>query len=87
MSRIIVYGSLDCEDTVASRKVMDTLGLPYEFVDVDADSSAEAEATRLNNGKLKTPTIVFASGEPVLVEPSDEELLRELARRNLVQVN
>jgi glutaredoxin len=70
------YGSRNCEDSERSGAFLDKLGLPFEFIDVDHDQSAAEYASSLNHGHLKTPTIVF--GDHVVVEPSDEELGKEL---------
>ena len=73
---IIVYGADWCEDTIASRAVLDRLGYSYRYVDVDHDEPGEALIQSKNNGKRQTPTIDI-NGK-FLIEPSDEELTRVL---------
>src|SRR5439155_222491 len=56
-SKITVYGADWCGDTRRTRKQLDALGLPYDYVDIDEDKAAEAWITEQNNGKRKTPTV------------------------------
>ena len=69
--RLTVYGRNTCEDTIRARLHFDTAGLPYRYVDLDADATSRTMLA--DAGYLATPTIVTPGGE-VFVEPSDEAL-------------
>ena len=73
MKPIKVYGAGWCEDTQRTREHLDTLGRPYDYIDIDQDKTAETWITQQNNGKRKTPTIDLA-GQKLLFEPTNQEL-------------
>ena len=64
-----MYGADWCEDTTATRNHLDSLGVQYQYVDVDADPQAKAWVEQQNGGKQKTPTLDVAGR--VLVEPDE----------------
>ena len=72
-----VYGADWCEDTQATRNNLDSLGVQYQYIDVEKDQQAQAWVKDENGGKQKTPTLDIAG--QVLVEPDEREL--ELALR------
>ena len=77
---IKVYGADWCEDTQRTREQLDTLKVPYEYINVDHDKAAEAWIKEKNNGKRKTPTVDLFGGK-ILIEPTNEEMdqaLKEL---------
>lgn len=79
---IVVLGRDTCEDTVRSRALLVRRRIPFTYLKVDEDASADAWIRRLNDGEWRTPTIVI--GDPtrpdlILREPSDEELEAALA--------
>jgi glutaredoxin len=74
---VVVLGRDTCDDTVRSRALLVRRRVPFTYLKVDEDASADAWIRRLNDGEWRTPTIVI--GDParpdlVLREPSDEEL-------------
>ena len=82
MNKVIVYGASWCEDTEATLKDLDSLGVPYEYVDVEGDPPAQAWVKQQNGGKQKTPTLDLAG--QVLVEPDREELEKALRGAGLL---
>ena len=82
MAKIKVYGADWCGDTRRTRKLLATLGVPYDYVDIDDDPAAEAWITEQNNGKRLTPTVDL--GDARLFEPSDAELEAALRARSLL---
>ena len=71
---VVLYGTQWCGDCHRSRRLLDRLGVPYTYVDVNADPDA-ADWVRANNrGFQSVPTIALGSEGPILVEPSDQEL-------------
>ncbi|WP_410646627.1 glutaredoxin family protein [Amycolatopsis sp. cmx-4-54] len=79
MSDLTVYGAGWCPDVKRSRALLDSKGIEYTYVDVEADSGAEETVRALQNGERRIPTIVWPDGTH-LVEPSDDELTAHLNR-------
>ncbi len=69
---INVYGADWCEDTQATRQQFDALKLPYRYINVDHDKTAEAFIQGKNNGKRQTPTVEVNGA--FLIEPNGNEL-------------
>ena len=67
-----VYGAGWCEDTTRTRSHLDSLGISYQYFDVDADPQAKQWVIQRNGGKQKTPTVDI--GGRILVEPENDEL-------------
>ncbi|MEV4601777.1 glutaredoxin domain-containing protein [Amycolatopsis sp. NPDC049253] len=74
---MIVYGASWCPDVKRSRALLDSRGVAYDYVDVEADPAADELVRSLQEGARRIPTIVFADGTH-LVEPSDDELAARL---------
>jgi mycoredoxin len=70
--RITMYGAEWCSDCRRSKKLLDGLGVDYDYVDLEADVSA-ADKARAISGRANIPVIVFPDDSHV-VEPSDAEL-------------
>jgi mycoredoxin len=77
MNTVKVYGAEWCEDTAATRNNLDSLGVQYQYIDVDTDANAKAWVQEQNGGKQKTPTVDV--GGRILIEP-DEHALEEALR-------
>lgn len=82
MSGITVYGADWCEDTRATRNHLDSLGVPYRYVDVEQDGAAEEWIKRQNGGKRQTPTVDIEG--KVLIEPDERELEEGLRGKGLM---
>lgn len=82
MQKVKVYGADWCGDTRRSLKHLDSLGVAYDYVDVEADEQASAWVKEQNDGKERKPTIKI--GEQVLSVPSDQELESALRAGGLV---
>ena len=83
MNNIKVYGADWCEDTQRTRHHLETLGVPYDYINVDHDKAAEFWIAKQNNGKRQTPTVDL-NGK-VLVEPTDPELEEALKAEGIVE--
>lgn len=68
-SGIRVYGTAWCGQCWLARTVFAQRGLDYDWIDIHADSKAEAFVVAHNRGMRSVPTIVFPDGS-ILVEPS-----------------
>jgi mycoredoxin len=77
--RIVVYGADWCGDCHRSKRLLDARGVDYEWIDVEVQAGAAQEAVRLAGGRTNIPVIVMPGGS-VLVEPSDPDLEKALAR-------
>jgi len=75
-SRITMYGAEWCGDCRRSKKLLDTLNVDYDYVDLEAviEGAAKAEAI---SGRKNIPVIVFPDGTHQ-VEPSDSALHAKL---------
>lgn len=82
MDKVKVYGADWCGDTQRSLKHLDTLGVDYDYVDVEQDAQASSWVKEQNDGKERKPTIKV--GQQVLSVPSDQELESALRTNGLV---
>ena len=71
---ITLYGAQWCGDTRRSERLLHRLGIDYTYVDVDEHDAGNAWATEQRGGDRRIPTIYLAPGQPVLFEPSDDDL-------------
>jgi glutaredoxin len=71
--RVTACGALWGPDCRRSKRFLDDRGVPYTWVDVDADERASAYVQLIHGGPRVIPTIVEASGEFV-AEPSHFDL-------------
>jgi mycoredoxin len=77
-SRILMYATPYCGDTRLARRVLDEMGILYDFIDIRQDQAAARLVEEINNGFRSSPTIIFPDGS-VLVEPSERELRSHVA--------
>jgi glutaredoxin-like protein len=75
--RITMYGAEWCGDCRRSKKLLDELGVDYDYVDLEADVAA-ADKARAISGRTNIPVIAFPDGTH-FVEPSNEELREKVA--------
>jgi len=83
MNNIKVYGADWCDDTQRTRQHLDSLGVPYDYINVEQDEAAQFWVKRQNDGKQKTPTLDM-NGK-ILIEPTNPELDEALRASGLVQ--
>jgi glutaredoxin-like protein len=69
---ITMYGAAWCSDCRRSKKLLDSMGVDYEYIDVEAIETA-ADQARAISGRTNIPVIAFRDGTH-LVEPTDAEL-------------
>jgi mycoredoxin len=74
---IVMYGTKWCGDCIRSKRVLEKLGVPYKYIDIEENKEAVAYVLKVNKGHRVVPTITFPDGT-VLVEPSDQELEAKL---------
>ena len=71
---ITLYGAQWCGDTRRSERLLNRLGIDYTYVDVDEHEAGNDWATEQRGGKRLIPTIYLAPDQPLIFEPSDEDL-------------
>ena len=77
--RIRILGAPWCPDCQRAKQFLDQRQVSYEWTDIDQDEQARAYVRQVNGGKQIIPTIVFPDGS-ILVEPSNAQLARKLAK-------
>jgi mycoredoxin len=78
---VIVYGTNWCAQSQLIRRYLDRLGVPYIYVDLEANPSAAARLAWLTGGTASHPTV--SVGGELLVEPTLRELEWALVRSGL----
>ena len=78
MRPIRVFGADWCGDCIRAKRVLERTGAAYEWIDVEVQAGAAAEAVELAHGRRNIPVIELPDGR-VLVEPTDPELEDALA--------
>jgi len=88
-----MYGAPWCGDCKRSKRLLEEKNIPFTYKDVEADPAADKELRELiGTGNRSLPRILFRIGadetsmriEQTLIEPSDQDLLRELRIRNWI---
>lgn len=78
---VTVYGTGWCAQTMMVRRYLERYGVPYRYVDLEANPLAARQLRWLTGGYVSHPTV--AVGDQVLVEPSTNELKWALASNGL----
>lgn len=82
MQKVEVYGADWCEDTTHAREFLDSLGVSYQYINIEQDDEAAEWVRRQNDGKEKKPTVKI--GEQVLSVPGDGELESALREKGVI---
>jgi glutaredoxin len=82
MTTIKVYGADWCGDTQGALNYLDSLGVDYDYIDVERDAPASEWVKAQNEGKERKPTILV--GSRVLAVPKQDELEAALAEEGLI---
>ena len=77
------YGAGWCGDCRRSKKLLDGLGVKYNYIDVETDESAADKVMEINNGMKSIPVIMFEDGTH-LTEPSDIDLKAKLEALSII---
>jgi glutaredoxin len=78
-----IYGADWCVDTQQTRRHLDSLGVAYQYINIEQDQQASAWVKQQNEGKERKPTVKI--GQQVLAEPTDPELERALRQEGLLR--
>ncbi len=83
MDQVKVYGADWCGDTKRTLRQLDSLGVAYDYIDVEQDAEASEWVKQQNNGKERKPTLKLGE-QVVLCVPSNEELESALRKQGIV---
>ena len=79
---IDVYGADWCGDCRRTKRLLDSLGVEYNYLDVEKDEALQAKAVEIS-GKQSIPVVVFSDGTH-FVEPSDPAMREKLAELKII---
>lgn len=82
-SKIVMYSGDHCGDCTRSKRLLDSLGVAYEVVEVDGNPQALEKIMEINNGFRSIPVILFEDGTH-LTEPSDNALKAKLKELSII---
>lgn len=83
MSDITMYSADWCGDCRRSKRLLDSLGVKYDVIDVEADPAASDKVIEINGGQRSIPVIIFKDGTH-LTEPSDNDLKAKLEALHII---
>lgn len=82
-SNITMYSADWCGDCRRSKRLLDSLNVEYNLIDVEADASASDKVIEINGGQRSIPVIIFPDGSH-LTEPSDNDLKAKLEALKII---
>jgi thioredoxin reductase (NADPH) len=82
MKQVMVYGADWCPDTHATLNNLDSLGVPYQFIDIDDNSEGRQWVKDHNDGRRKTPMLDIEGN--ILAAPDERQLEEALRGRGLM---
>ncbi len=82
-SKITMYSADWCGDCRRSKRLLDSLNVKYQLIDVEADKTAAERVIEINGGNRSIPVIMFADGSH-LTEPSDNALKQKLRDLSII---
>lgn len=74
--RITMFGAEWCSDCRRSKRLLDGLGVQYDYVDLETVEDG-ADRAKAISGRTQIPVVVFPDGEH-FVEPTDAALRSKL---------
>jgi mycoredoxin len=78
---VTVYGRRGCAVSQMVRRYLDRRGIPYGYVDLDAQPEVASRLAWLTGGRVRSP--IVAVGGELLVQPTIEELEWTLTRNRV----
>ena len=82
MERVKVYGADWCRDTRRTLKHLDSLGVAYDYVNIEQDEQAARWVREQNDDKERKPIVKL--GEQILSVPTDKEIESALRENSLI---
>lgn len=80
---LTMYSADWCGDCVRSKRLLDSLEVSYEIIDVESVPGASEKVIEINGGKRSIPVILFPDGTH-LTEPSDIDLKAKLEALKII---
>ena len=80
---VTMYSADWCGDCVRSKRLLDSLQVSYEIIDVESVPGASEKVIEINGGKRSIPVILFPDGTH-LTEPSDIDLKAKLEALKII---
>jgi glutaredoxin-like protein len=80
---ITMYSADWCGDCVRSKRLLDSLQVSYEIIDVESVPGASEKVIEINGGNRSIPVILFPDGTH-LTEPSDIDLKAKLEALKII---
>ena len=80
---ITMYSADWCGACVRSKRLLDSLEVSYELIDVESVPGASEKVIEINGGKRSIPVILFPDGTH-LTEPSDIDLKAKLETLKII---
>ena len=77
---IIVYGTTWCPDCFRAKRVLESHGVNFKWIDLAQDPAAVTYVEKINKGNRSVPTIVFPDGS-IMVEPSNAQLEKKITAK------
>jgi thioredoxin reductase (NADPH) len=81
MADVKLYGADWCPGTRYTRKLLEQMGIVYDYINIDDDRTAAQWVAAQNDGKEKKPTLDIKG--QVLSTPSDSELMEVLEAQGI----
>jgi len=78
-----MYSADWCGDCVRSKRLLDSLEVSYEIIDVESVPGASEKVIEINGGKRSIPVILFPDGTH-LTEPTDIDLKAKLEALKII---
>jgi mycoredoxin len=75
-TRLTMFGAEWCRDCRRSKKLLDGLGVEYDYVDLESVADGADRALAIS-GRTRIPVLVFAD-DTHMVEPSDADVRAKL---------
>lgn len=72
-----MYGAQWCGDCTRSKRLLNELGVDFEYINIEEVAGAADKVVEINGGMQSIPVIIFRDGTH-LTEPSDKDLRKKL---------
>jgi mycoredoxin len=79
---VVIYGRRWCALSQMLRRHLGRLGVPYDYVDLDASPQVEARLEWLTGRRVHSP--VVSIGGRLLIQPTNSEVEWALARAGVI---
>lgn len=78
-----MYGAEWCGDCIRSKRLLNELGVDFDYLNIEEVAGAADKVLEINGGMQSIPVITFRDGTH-LTEPSDKDLRKKLESLELI---